>query len=107
MQSAALEEECVKIEEELQNVFKYNIVQLIEVEGFALTSAIVETFPVYCLKKNEILICIGAGKKGAVGLLCTRYLKIFGNDPTFLYPVTTQEAQLKRFVWQCEEMFVP
>ncbi|GFT35382.1 NAD(P)H-hydrate epimerase [Nephila pilipes] len=101
------EEEYVKIEEGLLNICKYNIVQLIEMEGFAVASAIEKTFPVHSLKKKEIIICIGTGKNGAVGLVCTRYLKIFGYYPSFFYPVKTEEAQLKDFVTQCQVMDVP
>ncbi|GFS99628.1 hypothetical protein NPIL_559131 [Nephila pilipes] len=83
---ADVEEECVQIEEKLLNDLKYSIVQLIEVEGFAVASAIVETFPVNTMKKKEILVCIGAGKNGAVGLVCTRYLKIFSSAFSQLSP---------------------
>ena len=55
-------------------------------------------------KYSKCLIIAGGGNNGGDGLVCARHLKLFGYDPSVVYPKRTDKELYKNLVRQCEGM---
>ena len=75
------------VDKELMGEYNYSIDQLMEIAGLTVAKVINQEFILKNkLKNKKIIILCGPGNNGGDGLVCSRYLKEFGNYVEILYP---------------------
>nr|CAG4646481.1 EOG090X0AXR [Macrothrix elegans] len=97
------QKEASKLDEELVNEYKFDILQLMELAGLSCASAIAEAFP----DSEDVLIIVGPGNNGADGLVCARHLKVFGYSPKIYYPKQPKKYPYDTLKKQCESFNIP
>ncbi|OAF68825.1 hypothetical protein A3Q56_03344 [Intoshia linei] len=75
--------------------------QLMEVAGLSCSLVISKIFSLSNENNNPIIIC-GPGNNGGDGLVCARYLKIYGYNPTVYYK--WGKHKFDNLVGQCKNL---
>lgn len=97
--------EAISIDQELFNVYKFSVDQLMELAGLSCSHAIYKCFSTQCYQR--VLICCGPGNNGGDGLVCARHLSLMGYKPTIYYPKPTATPLFENLVEQCKCMNIP
>ncbi|CAI2375987.1 unnamed protein product [Moneuplotes crassus] len=102
-------EEMSGIDEDYDKECKYQVSQLIELEGFSAAQALyyhnLETNP--DVKEPKVLVIVGPGINGGDALVAARHLKFFGYDITIFYPKRPKKEMLENLTLQCENISIP
>lgn len=103
------QEEAQRIDEELFCQYGFSVDQLMELAGLSCATAITKAYPLSSLVKARpsLLVICGPGNNGGDGLVCARHLKLFGYDPTLLYPKRPNKPLFTGLTTQCEKMEIP
>ena len=68
------------VDKELMGEYNYSIDQLMEIAGLTVAKVINQEFILKNkIKNKKVIILCGPGNNGGDGLVCSRYLKEFGN----------------------------
>lgn len=100
------QEEAQHIDEELFNEYSFSVDQLMELAGLSCATAVARGYPLQSLLKTppRVLIICGPGNNGGDGLVCARHLKLFGYEPSVLYPKRPNKQLFQNLTTQCEKM---
>lgn len=103
------QEEAQHIDEELFSEYGFSVDQLMELAGLSCATAITRAYPTSSLLKSRpsLLVICGPGNNGGDGLVCARHLKLFGYEPTILYPKRPSKPLFQGLTTQCEKMEIP
>ncbi|KAM3857968.1 NAD(P)H-hydrate epimerase [Diretmus argenteus] len=103
------QEEAQHIDEELFSEYGFSVDQLMELAGLSCATAITRAYPTSSLVKARpaLLVICGPGNNGGDGLVCARHLKLFGYEPTILYPKRPNKPLFQGLTTQCEKMEIP
>ncbi|XP_027891107.1 NAD(P)H-hydrate epimerase [Xiphophorus couchianus] len=103
------QEEAQKIDEELFSEYGFSVDQLMELAGLSCATAVTWAYPLSSLVKARpsLLVICGPGNNGGDGLVCARHLKLFGYEPTVLYPKRPSKPLFQGLTTQCEKMEIP
>lgn len=103
------QEEAQHIDEELFSEYSFSVDQLMELAGLSCATAITKAYPLSSLMKSRpsLLVICGPGNNGGDGLVCARHLKLFGYEPTVLYPKRPNKPLFQGLTTQCEKMEIP
>ncbi|XP_043995491.1 NAD(P)H-hydrate epimerase [Gambusia affinis] len=103
------QEEAQKIDEELFSEFGFSVDQLMELAGLSCATAVTRAYPLSSLVKARpsLLVICGPGNNGGDGLVCARHLKLFGYEPSVLYPKRPSKPLFQGLTTQCEKMEIP
>ncbi|KAH7732219.1 YjeF-related protein N-terminus containing protein [Aphelenchoides avenae] len=93
------QDEAIAIDQELFNDYQFSVDQLMELAGLSCAQAIHSLYD-----RGKVLVIAGPGNNGGDGLVCSRHLKLFGFDPTILYPKPSKNALMERLVKQTQLM---
>lgn len=99
------QDEAINIDQELFNVYKFSIDQLMELAGLSCATAIQKCYPP--INHYRVLVLCGPGNNGGDGLVCARHMKLFGYSSEVYYPVRTNKLLYSNLVHQCEKYGVP
>ncbi|KAL4120609.1 hypothetical protein QTP88_013271 [Uroleucon formosanum] len=99
------QDEAINIDQELFNVYKFSVDQLMELAGLSCATAIQKCFPPK--SHQRVLVLCGPGNNGGDGLVCARHMKLFGYLTEVYYPVRTDKLLYSNLVHQCETSGVP
>lgn len=99
------QDEAINIDQELFNVYKFSVDQLMELAGLSCATAIHKCFPPKSYQR--VLVLCGPGNNGGDGLVCARHMKLFGYLTEVYYPVRTDKLLYSNLVHQCETSGVP
>ncbi|XP_046874519.1 NAD(P)H-hydrate epimerase isoform X2 [Hypomesus transpacificus] len=103
------QEEAQRIDEELFSEYGFSVDQLMELAGLSCATAVTRAYPASSLVKARpsLLVICGPGNNGGDGLVCARHLKLFGYEPTILYPKRPSKPLFQGLTQQCEKMEIP
>ncbi|XP_039977384.1 NAD(P)H-hydrate epimerase [Xiphias gladius] len=103
------QEEAQHIDEELFSEYGFSVDQLMELAGLSCATAITRAYPLTSLVKARpsLLVICGPGNNGGDGLVCARHLKLFGYEPTVLYPKRPNKPLFQGLTTQCQKMEIP
>uniref|UniRef100_A0A1A8J8W2 NAD(P)H-hydrate epimerase n=2 Tax=Nothobranchius kuhntae TaxID=321403 RepID=A0A1A8J8W2_NOTKU len=103
------QEEAQKVDEELFSEYGFSVDQLMELAGLSCATAITRAYPLASLRKARpaLLVVCGPGNNGGDGLVCARHLRLFGYEPTILYPKRPNKPLFQGLTTQCEKMEIP
>ncbi|KPP74327.1 NAD(P)H-hydrate epimerase-like [Scleropages formosus] len=103
------QEEAQHIDEELFTEYQYSVDQLMELAGLSCATAVARAYPLDSLLKPRptVLVVCGPGNNGGDGLVCARHLKLFGYEPTIVYPKRPNKPLFQNLTVQCEKMDIP
>lgn len=103
------QEEAQHIDEELFSEYGFSVDQLMELAGLSCATAVTRAYPLSSLLKSRpsLLVICGPGNNGGDGLVCARHLKLFGYEPTVLYPKRPNKPLFQGLTTQCEKMEIP
>uniref|UniRef100_G3ND64 NAD(P)H-hydrate epimerase n=1 Tax=Gasterosteus aculeatus TaxID=69293 RepID=G3ND64_GASAC len=103
------QEEAQHIDEELFSEYGFSVDQLMELAGLSCATAIARAYPITSLVKARpsLLVICGPGNNGGDGLVCARHLKLFGYEPTILYPKRPNKPLFQGLTTQCQKMEIP
>lgn len=103
------QEEAQHIDEELFSEYGFSVDQLMELAGLSCATAIGRAYPLTSLVKARpsLLVICGPGNNGGDGLVCARHLKLFGYEPTILYPKRPNKPLFQGLTTQCQKMEIP
>jgi NAD(P)H-hydrate epimerase len=99
--------EAIAIDQELFSSVGFSVDQLMELAGLSVASVVAKQYPVDRNRNRDILICCGPGNNGGDGLIASRHLKLFGYNPTILYPKKGRSDLFERLVKQCNDYEIP
>lgn len=99
------QDEAINIDQELFDVYKFSVDQLMELAGLSCATAIHKCFPPNDYKK--VLVICGPGNNGGDGLVCARHMRLFGYSSEVYYPVQTNKLLYCNLVHQCISSNVP
>ncbi|CAL9690773.1 unnamed protein product [Knipowitschia caucasica] len=101
--------EAQQIDQDLFSEFGFSVDQLMELAGLSCATAVSRVYPLSSLLKSRpsLLVVCGPGNNGGDGLVCARHLKLFGYEPTLLYPKRPSHALFQALTTQCEKMDIP
>ncbi|KAI1724681.1 NAD(P)H-hydrate epimerase [Ditylenchus destructor] len=94
--------EATAIDQELFNEYGFSVDQLMELAGLSCAQAIHSLYD-----KGSVLVIAGPGNNGGDGLVCARHLKLFGFNPSILYPKPSKNDLMNRLVKQTTLMDIP
>uniref|UniRef100_A0A1I8GY74 NAD(P)H-hydrate epimerase n=1 Tax=Macrostomum lignano TaxID=282301 RepID=A0A1I8GY74_9PLAT len=101
-------EQAEQVDSELLTEYSLSLDQLLEHGGLSAAVAFARIYPKESLaKERTLLVCCGPGNNGGFGLVCARYLKLFGYKLTVFYPKTPAKAAYRSLLNQCEKMDIP
>ncbi|XP_030645732.1 NAD(P)H-hydrate epimerase [Chanos chanos] len=102
------QEEAQHIDEELFSEYSFSVDQLMELAGLSCATAVAKGYPLASLVKSKptVLVICGPGNNGGDGLVCARHLKLFGYEPTVLYPKRPNKPLFQSLTTQCEKMAI-
>ncbi|KAI3358128.1 hypothetical protein L3Q82_003128 [Scortum barcoo] len=100
------QEEAQHIDEELFSEYGFSVDQLMELAGLSCATAVARAYPLTSLVKARpsLLVICGPGNNGGDGLVCARHLKLFGYEPTILYPKRPNKPLFQGLTTQCQKM---
>ncbi|XP_008329312.1 NAD(P)H-hydrate epimerase [Cynoglossus semilaevis] len=100
------QEEAQHIDEELFTEYGFSVDQLMELAGLSCATAITRGYPLTSLVKPRpsVLVVCGPGNNGGDGLVCARHLKLFGYEPTIIYPKRPNKPLFQGLTTQCQKM---
>ncbi|KAJ8273624.1 hypothetical protein GJAV_G00103730 [Gymnothorax javanicus] len=103
------QEEAQRIDEELFSEYRFSVDQLMELAGLSCATAVAKAYPVASLAKAtpSVLVICGPGNNGGDGLVCARHLKLFGYEPSIVYPKRPNKPLFQNLTVQCEKMDIP
>ncbi|XP_019721675.1 NAD(P)H-hydrate epimerase [Hippocampus comes] len=103
------QEEAQRIDEELFSEYGFSVDQLMELAGLSCATAVTRAYPLSCLVKPKptVLVICGPGNNGGDGLVCARHLKLFGYEPSILYPKRPNKPLFQGLTTQCQKMEIP
>ncbi|XP_017296112.1 NAD(P)H-hydrate epimerase isoform X1 [Kryptolebias marmoratus] len=103
------QEEAQNIDQELFSEFGFSVDQLMELAGLSCATAVTRAYPIPSLLKPRpsLLVICGPGNNGGDGLVCARHLKLFGYEPSILYPKRPNKTLFQGLSTQCEKMDIP
>uniref|UniRef100_A0AAQ6A2N6 NAD(P)H-hydrate epimerase n=1 Tax=Amphiprion ocellaris TaxID=80972 RepID=A0AAQ6A2N6_AMPOC len=103
------QEEAQHIDEELFSEYGFSVDQLMELAGLSCATAVTRAYPLTSLVKSRpsLLVICGPGNNGGDGLVCARHLKLFGYEPTILYPKRPNKPLFQGLTTQCQKMEIP
>ncbi|XP_034016389.1 NAD(P)H-hydrate epimerase [Thalassophryne amazonica] len=103
------QEEAQHIDEELFSEYGFSVDQLMELAGLSCATAVSRAYPISSLVKDRptLLVICGPGNNGGDGLVCARHLKLFGYEPTILYPKRPNKLLFQGLTTQCQKMEIP
>ncbi|XP_054620704.1 NAD(P)H-hydrate epimerase [Dunckerocampus dactyliophorus] len=103
------QEEAQHIDEELFSEYGFSVDQLMELAGLSCATAITRAYPLSSLVKPKptVLVICGPGNNGGDGLVCARHLKLFGYEPSILYPKQPNKPLFHGLTTQCQKMEIP
>lgn len=94
------QDEAINIDQELFNVYKFSVDQLMELAGLSCATAIQKCFPP--ISHQKVLVLCGPGNNGGDGLVCSRHMQLFGYSCEVYYPVFTDKLLYNNLMHQCE-----
>ncbi|CAF1101216.1 unnamed protein product [Adineta ricciae] len=97
------QQQAKDIDEELFHEYKFSVDQLMELAGLSCAASIAKAYS-DAKKYSKCLVVVGGGNNGGDGLVCARHLKLFGYEPTVVYPKRTDKELYKNLTLQCEKM---
>ncbi|KAI6182129.1 NAD(P)H-hydrate epimerase [Aphelenchoides bicaudatus] len=89
------QQEAIDIDQELFNEYVFSVDQLMELAGLSCAQALNSVY-----KKGPVLVLSGPGNNGGDGFVCSRHLKLFGFEPTIIYPKPSKSELMQRLVKQ-------
>ena len=93
--------EAAAIDTEL---FKFwSVDQLMELAGLSCAVAVTKAYP----KKRRVLCVAGKGNNGGDCIVAARHLKLFGYEPTVVYPIPSTNPLFHNLVAQCRDLEIP
>ncbi|KAL2080147.1 hypothetical protein ACEWY4_023940 [Coilia grayii] len=100
------QKEAQGIDEELFSDYSFSVDQLMELAGLSCATAVAKAYPAESMVKASptVLIICGPGNNGGDGLVCARHLKLFGYEPSILYPKRPNKPLFNNLTIQCEKM---
>ncbi|KAJ8372120.1 hypothetical protein AAFF_G00294350 [Aldrovandia affinis] len=103
------QEEAQRIDEELFTEYRFSVDQLMELAGLSCATAVAKAYPRDSLVKAtpSVLVVCGPGNNGGDGLVCARHLKLFGYEPSIVYPKRPNKPLFQNLTAQCEKMDIP
>ncbi|XP_051811432.1 NAD(P)H-hydrate epimerase [Acanthochromis polyacanthus] len=103
------QEEAQHIDEELFSEYGFSVDQLMELAGLSCAMAVTRAYPLTSLVKSRasLLVICGPGNNGGDGLVCARHLKLFGYEPSILYPKRPNKPLFQGLTTQCQKMEIP
>ncbi|KAG5842760.1 NAD(P)H-hydrate epimerase [Anguilla rostrata] len=103
------QEEAQRIDEELFTEYRFSVDQLMELAGLSCATAVAKAYPLDSLVKAtpSVLVVCGPGNNGGDGLVCARHLKLFGYEPSIVYPKRSNKPLFQNLMTQCEKMDIP
>ncbi|XP_056438484.1 NAD(P)H-hydrate epimerase [Gadus chalcogrammus] len=103
------QEEAQNIDQQLFTEYGFSVDQLMELAGLSCATAIARAYPLSSLlqARPSLLVICGPGNNGGDGLVCARHLKLFGYEPTILYPKRPNKPLFLGLTTQCEKMDIP
>ncbi|TPP60263.1 NAD(P)H-hydrate epimerase [Fasciola gigantica] len=101
--------EAQQIDQELFTEYGFSVDQLMELAGLSCAMATTKAYPLekQSVANGAILVCCGPGNNGGDGLVCARHLRLFGYEPTVLYPRAPTKTLYKNLIQQCTKMGIP
>ncbi|KAM9776278.1 LOW QUALITY PROTEIN: NAD(P)H-hydrate epimerase-like, partial [Syngnathus typhle] len=98
-----------RIDEELFSEYGFSVDQLMELAGLSCATAITRAYPLSSLVKPKptVLVICGPGNNGGDGLVCARHLKLFGYEPSILFPKRPNKPLFWGLTTQCRKMEIP
>ncbi|XP_028818055.1 NAD(P)H-hydrate epimerase [Denticeps clupeoides] len=102
------QKEAQNIDEELFSEYSFSVDQLMELAGLSCATAVAKAYPATSLvtARPAVLVICGPGNNGGDGLVCARHLKLFGYEPTVLYPKRPNKPLFNNLTIQCEKMAI-
>ncbi|EKE41906.1 hypothetical protein ENUP19_0054G0008 [Entamoeba nuttalli] len=100
------QEQAIKLDEELMGKYKYSLVQLMEIAGLAVAQVVTKEYSIEKGNKRVLILC-GPGNNGGDGLVCGRYLSLFGYEVTVFYPKQSKNEHLQLLIKQLEIQDIP
>ncbi|CAL8298928.1 unnamed protein product [Lota lota] len=103
------QQEAQNIDQQLFTEYGFSVDQLMELAGLSCATAIARAYPLSALVQTRpsLLVICGPGNNGGDGLVCARHLKLFGYEPTILYPKRPNKPLFQGLTTQCEKMDIP
>ncbi|KHJ48649.1 YjeF-like protein [Trichuris suis] len=99
------QQEAMEIDQELFNKYRFSVDQLMELAGLSCATAIAKAYaPPF--GNNKVLVICGPGNNGGDGLVCARHLKLFGYEPTILYPKSPNSQLMNNLCTQVDMMMI-
>lgn len=100
------QDEAIDIDQELFNIYRFSVDQLMELAGLSCATAVHKCFPPGDGHRKVLVLC-GPGNNGGDGLVCARHMKLFGYSPEVYYPLRTDKPLYHNLVYQCVSSGVP
>ncbi|KAI6203743.1 hypothetical protein M3Y94_00591700 [Aphelenchoides besseyi] len=94
------QQEATDIDKELFSTYGFSVDQLMELAGLSCAQSIYSAYK----KESRVLVLVGPGNNGGDGLVAARHLKLFGYQPTVLYPKESKNELMSRLVTQTTKM---
>ncbi|KAM9737401.1 NAD(P)H-hydrate epimerase [Menidia menidia] len=103
------QEEAQRIDQELFSEYGFSVEQLMELAGLSCAAAVARAYPLTSLVKARpaLLVICGPGNNGGDGLVAARHLKLFGYEPSILYPKRPSKPLFQALTTQCQKMDIP
>lgn len=99
------QEEAANLDKELFDKYAFSVVQLMELAGLSVASAIASKYDVNTHDKP--VICCGPGNNGGDGLVCARHLRLFGYKPVVVCPKLGRGQLFENLLTQCKKFDIP
>ncbi|CAD5205922.1 unnamed protein product [Bursaphelenchus okinawaensis] len=96
------QKEAAAIDKELFEDYGFSVDQLMELAGLSCAQAIHHNYG-----PCPVLVLAGPGNNGGDGLVCARHLRLFGFQPTILYPKPSKSQLMQNLVKQTTLMEIP
>ncbi|KAI6219200.1 NAD(P)H-hydrate epimerase [Aphelenchoides fujianensis] len=94
------QEEATNIDKKLFSTYGFSVDQLMELAGLSCAQAVYSAYK----KGSRVLALVGPGNNGGDAIVASRHLKLFGFQPTILYPKKSKNELMGRLETQATKM---